>query len=74
MFPDVPHTGLPLSGLKVIDCTIWQQGTYAERDARRLRRRRGQGRRARLARPRPRVSSHATSRATTATSVASSST
>jgi len=29
MFPDVPHTGLPLSGLKVIDCTIWQQGTYA---------------------------------------------
>lgn len=29
MFPEVPHTGLPLSGLKVIDCTIWQQGTYA---------------------------------------------
>jgi CoA:oxalate CoA-transferase len=29
LFPDVPHTGLPLSGLKVIDCTIWQQGTYA---------------------------------------------
>jgi crotonobetainyl-CoA:carnitine CoA-transferase CaiB-like acyl-CoA transferase len=29
MFPDVPHTGLPLSGLRVIDCTIWQQGTYA---------------------------------------------
>ena len=29
MFPDVPHTGLPLSGLKVVDCTIWQQGTYA---------------------------------------------
>ncbi len=29
MFPDVPHTGLPLSGLTVIDCTIWQQGTYA---------------------------------------------
>lgn len=29
MFPDVPHTGLPLSGLVVIDCTIWQQGTYA---------------------------------------------
>jgi crotonobetainyl-CoA:carnitine CoA-transferase CaiB-like acyl-CoA transferase len=29
MFPDAPHTGLPLSGLKVIDCTVWQQGTYA---------------------------------------------
>ncbi len=29
MFPDVPYAGLPLSGLKVIDCTIWQQGTYA---------------------------------------------
>ena len=29
MFPDVPHSGLPLSGLKVIDCTIWQQGTYS---------------------------------------------
>ncbi|HMO54220.1 MAG TPA: CoA transferase, partial [Tepidiformaceae bacterium] len=29
MFPDVPHTGLPLSGLTVLDCTIWQQGTYA---------------------------------------------
>ena len=29
MFPDVPHTGLPLSGLKVIDCTIFQQGTYS---------------------------------------------
>lgn len=29
MFPDVPHNGLPLSGLTVIDCTIWQQGTYA---------------------------------------------
>ena len=29
MFPEVPHTGLPLSGLRVIDCTIWQQGTYA---------------------------------------------
>jgi CoA:oxalate CoA-transferase len=29
VFPEVPHTGLPLSGLKVIDCTIWQQGTYA---------------------------------------------
>ena len=29
MFPDVPYTGLPLSGLTVIDCTIWQQGTYA---------------------------------------------
>ncbi len=29
MFPGAPHTGLPLSGLKVIDCTIWQQGTYA---------------------------------------------
>ena len=29
MFPDVPNTGLPLSGLTVIDCTIWQQGTYA---------------------------------------------
>ena len=29
MFPDVPDTGLPLSGLKVIDCTIWQQGTYS---------------------------------------------
>ncbi|MCK9519781.1 MAG: CoA transferase [Dehalococcoidia bacterium] len=29
MFPDVPHTGLPLSGLRVIDCTIWQQGTYS---------------------------------------------
>ena len=29
MFPEVPHTGLPLSGLKVVDCTIWQQGTYA---------------------------------------------
>jgi crotonobetainyl-CoA:carnitine CoA-transferase CaiB-like acyl-CoA transferase len=29
MFPDVAHTGLPLSGLKVIDCTIWQQGTYS---------------------------------------------
>ena len=29
MFPEVPHNGLPLSGLKVIDCTIWQQGTYS---------------------------------------------
>ncbi len=29
MFPEVPHTGLPLSGLKVIECTMWQQGTYA---------------------------------------------
>ena len=29
MFPDVPNTGLPLSGLRVLDCTIWQQGTYA---------------------------------------------
>ena len=29
MFPDVPHTGLPLSGLKIIDCTIFQQGTYS---------------------------------------------
>lgn len=29
MFPEVPHTGLPLSGLRVIDCTVWQQGTYA---------------------------------------------
>jgi crotonobetainyl-CoA:carnitine CoA-transferase CaiB-like acyl-CoA transferase len=29
MFPDVPHTGMPLSGLKVLDCTIWQQGTYS---------------------------------------------
>ncbi|MCC7363772.1 MAG: CoA transferase [Dehalococcoidia bacterium] len=29
MFPDAPHNGLPLSGLRVIDCTIWQQGTYA---------------------------------------------
>ncbi|MGE5595839.1 MAG: CaiB/BaiF CoA transferase family protein [Hyphomicrobiales bacterium] len=29
MFPDVPYGGMPLSGLKVIDCTIWQQGTYA---------------------------------------------
>ena len=29
MFPDVPHTGLPLSGLRVIDCTHWQQGPYA---------------------------------------------
>lgn len=29
MFPDVPHTGLPLSGMKVIDCTMWQQGTYS---------------------------------------------
>lgn len=29
MFPNVPHTGLPLSGLVVLDCTIWQQGTYA---------------------------------------------
>ncbi|MGB4862956.1 MAG: CoA transferase [Tepidiformaceae bacterium] len=29
MFPDVPNTGQPLSGLTVIDCTIWQQGTYA---------------------------------------------
>jgi crotonobetainyl-CoA:carnitine CoA-transferase CaiB-like acyl-CoA transferase len=29
MFPDVPNTGLPLSGLKVLDCTIWQQGTYS---------------------------------------------
>ena len=29
MFPDVPHNGLPLSGLKVVDCTIFQQGTYS---------------------------------------------
>lgn len=29
MFPDVDYEGMPLSGLKVIDCTIWQQGTYA---------------------------------------------
>ncbi|HQW51209.1 MAG TPA: CoA transferase [Tepidiformaceae bacterium] len=29
MFPDVPHTGLPLSGLTVLDVTVWQQGTYA---------------------------------------------
>jgi len=29
MFPDSPYAGLPLSGLKVIDCTIWQQGTYS---------------------------------------------
>lgn len=29
MFPDVPYTGAPLSGLRVLDCTIWQQGTYA---------------------------------------------
>jgi CoA:oxalate CoA-transferase len=29
MFPEVPNTGLPLSGLRVIDCTIWQQGTYS---------------------------------------------
>ncbi len=29
MFPDVVHTGLPLSGLKIIDCTIFQQGTYS---------------------------------------------
>src|SRR5688500_17072446 len=29
MFPDVPYTGLPLSGLTVIASTIWQQGTYA---------------------------------------------
>ncbi|MGK2914166.1 MAG: CaiB/BaiF CoA transferase family protein [Porticoccaceae bacterium] len=29
MFPDVASTGLPLSGLKVIDITAWQQGTYA---------------------------------------------
>lgn len=29
MFPHVPHTGLPLSGLVVLDCTAWQQGTYA---------------------------------------------
>lgn len=29
MFPNAPHTGLPLSGLVVLDCTIWQQGTYA---------------------------------------------
>ena len=29
MFPDAPHTGLPLSGLKIIDCTIFQQGTYS---------------------------------------------
>jgi CoA:oxalate CoA-transferase len=28
MFPDVPHNGLPLSGLRVIDCTVFQQGTY----------------------------------------------
>ena len=34
MFPDVPDTGLPLSGLNVIDCTIWQQGTVFDRDAR----------------------------------------
>src|SRR3970282_2827700 len=29
MFPEVPHTGLPLSGLKVIECTMGEQGTYA---------------------------------------------
>jgi len=29
MFPNVPHTGLPMSGLKVVECTAWQQGTYA---------------------------------------------
>lgn len=29
MFPDAPNTGQPLSGLVVLDCTIWQQGTYA---------------------------------------------
>jgi crotonobetainyl-CoA:carnitine CoA-transferase CaiB-like acyl-CoA transferase len=29
MFPDVPNTGLPMSGLKIVDCTIWQQGTYS---------------------------------------------
>src|SRR5690349_4238662 len=29
MFPDVPTDGLPLSGLKVIDCTIYQQGPYS---------------------------------------------
>lgn len=29
MFPDVPSTGLPLSGLKVLDFTIFQQGTSA---------------------------------------------
>ncbi len=28
-FPDVPSNGMPLSGLKVIDCTIFQQGTYS---------------------------------------------
>ena len=27
MFHDIPSTGLPLSGLRVIDCTIFQQGT-----------------------------------------------
>lgn len=27
MFPNIPSTGLPLSGLRVIDCTIFQQGT-----------------------------------------------
>jgi crotonobetainyl-CoA:carnitine CoA-transferase CaiB-like acyl-CoA transferase len=29
MFPDAPNNGLPLSGLKVVDCTIFQQGTYS---------------------------------------------
>jgi crotonobetainyl-CoA:carnitine CoA-transferase CaiB-like acyl-CoA transferase len=29
MFPDVPDTGLPLSGLRVLDVTIWQQGPYS---------------------------------------------
>ncbi|MES4791782.1 MAG: carnitine dehydratase, partial [Chloroflexota bacterium] len=29
MFPDAPNSGQPLSGLVVLDCTIWQQGTYA---------------------------------------------
>jgi crotonobetainyl-CoA:carnitine CoA-transferase CaiB-like acyl-CoA transferase len=29
VFPDVPYGGSPLSGLTVIDCTIWQQGTYS---------------------------------------------
>lgn len=29
VFPDADHTGLPLSGLRVIECTAWQQGTYA---------------------------------------------
>ena len=73
MFPETPHSGLPLSGLRVVDCTIWQQGTYASAMlgdfGADVSRSKGP------IRPTPGGAlARATSRATTATSAASSST